>query len=179
MATASSYHPSLALGGVFLSLFGAAWLAAACFAYAGANLPMFATVAILCLLMTMWAILTFRSRRRLFSGVTDRTAGARVRRGFAVVNIVQWSCIGIVVLVLALTDHAAWIMPSVILITGFHFFPLAKLLRYRGYNVTGTGLVLVAALYILFGGAGYSVALTLLATGAILWTSAIALLCAM
>jgi hypothetical protein len=70
-------------------------------------------------------------------------------------------------------------MPCVILVIGLHFFPLAKLFRYRGYNHTAAALVLVALLYMLFGGKGHSVALSLLATGVILWASAIALLRAM
>jgi hypothetical protein len=44
--------------------------------------------------------------------------------------------------------------------------------------LTGTGLVLVALLYMLFRGEDQSVVLALLSTGAILWTSAIALLAA-
>jgi hypothetical protein len=177
VTSANSYHPSLALGGAFLSLFGAVWLAAASFKYAGTTLSTLIPIAILTLLMTAWAVATFRSRRRVFSGTSDSAAGKRIRKGFIVVNIVQWSSIGIAVLLLALTDHAAWIMPCVILVTGLHFFPLAKLLSYRGYNLTGMALILVALLYMVFGGKGHSVVLSLLATGAILWASAIALLC--
>lgn len=179
MTEAKPYHPSLALGAAFLSLFGAIWLAAASYSYAGTSLPMLAGIAIVSLSKTAWAIITFRSRRRDFSGASDSAAGKRVRRGFAIVNIVQWSSIGIAVLLLASTDHAAWIMPCIILVTGLHFLPLAKLFRYHGYRLTAAALVSVALLYMLFGGKGDSVALSLLATGAILWASAIALLCAM
>jgi hypothetical protein len=168
----SSHHPSLALGGVFLSLFGAAWLVGASYVYAGTNLPMLSAIAIASILIAAWAVLTFRARRSGYSG----TNNSAVRKGLAIVNMLQWAAISMTVLVLNLTHHAAWIMACVVFIVGVHFFPLAKLLRYRGYYLTAAGLILVALLYMLFGGEGQSVALTLLATGAILWASAIALL---
>jgi len=173
----SPYHPSMALGGIFLSLFGATWLCGAGYEYAGPNLPLLATIVIISLLMTAWAVATFRARRRSFTGTGDAAAGKRVRKGFMIVNAVQWSGIGLAVLLLNLTGHVAWIMPAVILVVGLHFFPLAKLMRYSGYNLTALALVLVAVLTFLFGGSGNaSIALTLLATGAILWLTAVALL---
>jgi hypothetical protein len=174
---AQPHHPSMALGGIFLSLFGATWLCGAGYEYAGPNLPLLAAIVIAALLMTAWAIATFRARSRGFTGTGDAAAGKRVRKGFMIVNAVQWSSIGLAVLLLNLTGHVAWILPAVILVVGLHFFPLAKLLRYGGYNLTALALVLVAILTFLFGGSGNaSIALTLLATGAILWLSAIALL---
>ncbi|MFC4454751.1 DUF7010 family protein [Deinococcus sonorensis] len=138
-----------------------------------------AAILILSLLMTAWAVTRFSSRRRGFSGTSDRAAGNRVRKGFIVVNIVQWSSIGVAVLLLALTNHPSWILPCVILVTGLHFFPLAHLFRYRGYTLTAAALIVVALLCMLFGSDGRSVGLSLLATGAILWASAVALLAAM
>jgi len=167
----------MALGGIFLSLFGATWLCGAGYEYAGANLPLLAAIVIAALALTAWAIATFRARRRSFAGTDDPTGAKRIRKGFMIVNTVQWSSIGVAVLLLNITGHVAWIMPAVILVVGLHFFPLAKLLRYGGYNLTALALVLVAVLTFLFGGSGNaSIALTLLATGAILWLTAVALL---
>jgi hypothetical protein len=179
MIKTSPYHPALALGGVFLSLFGAAWLSGASYKYAGASLPLLLAIAAVSLLISGWAIMTYRSRRREYPVAVDAARSKRVRKGMLIVNIAQWWGIGIAILLLNLTGHAAWILPCVILFVGLHFFPLARILNYRGYNLTAAALVLVAVAYMLFGGEGQSVALSLLATGAILWASAIALLCAM
>lgn len=166
----------MALGGIFLFLFGATWLCGASYEYAGANLPLLAAIVIAALALTAWAIATFRARRRSFTG-TDATTGARrIRKGFMIVNAVQWASIGLAVLLLNVTGHVAWIMPAVILVMGLHFFPLAKLLRYRAYNLTALALVLVAVLALAGNGKGDTVAISLLATGAILWLTAVALL---
>lgn len=177
MIKPSHHHPSLALGGIFLSLFGATWLFGASYEYAGPSLPIPAAIAIATMALTAWAITTFRARRAAFTGTSDAAAGKRIRKGFMLVNAVQWSIIGLAVLLLNITGHVAWIMPAVILVVGLHFFPLAKLMRYGGYKLTALALVMVAVATLLFGGDGNgSIALTLLATGAILWLSAIALL---
>lgn len=167
----------MALGGIFLSLFGATWLCGAGYEYAGPNVPLLAAIVLASLLMSAWAVATFRARRRSFTGTDDAASARRIRKGFMLVNAVQWTSIGLAVLLLNVTGHVAWIMPAVILVVGLHFFPLAKLLRYGAYNLTAVALVLVAVLTVLFGGSGNaSIALTLLATGAILWLTALALL---
>jgi hypothetical protein len=168
------HHPALALGGVFLSLFGAAWLCGASYQFVGTSVPVLSAIAIVGLSIAAWAVATFRARRRAYSG----TSNAAVRKGMMIVTVLQWVGISIAILLLKLTGHTTWILPCVILIVGLHFIPLARLLRLRGYYLTGAGLVLVALLSMLFGGEGQGFALSLLATGAILWASAIALLCA-
>ena len=173
MKKVSSYHPGMALGGVFLSLFGAAWLFGASYRYVGADLPMLSAIAIVSVLIAGWAVATFRSRRAAYSG----TNNSAVRRGLIVVNVVQWAAISGAILLLNLAHHTGWILPCVIAIVGVHFVPLARILQYRGYYFTAAALIFVALFYLLFGDEGQSVALALLATGAILWASAIALLC--
>ena len=177
MTPASPYHPSMALGGIFLSLFGAAWLCGAAYAYAGPDPALLAAIAVVALAMTAWAVAIFRARRRSFTATGDAAARRRVRKSFMVVNAVQWSSIGLAVLLLNLTGHVAWILPAVILVVGLHFVPLAKIFHYSGYNLTALALVLVAVLTLLFGGSSNaSIALTLLATGVILWLTALTLL---
>jgi uncharacterized membrane protein YecN with MAPEG domain len=167
----------MALGGIFLSLFGATWLCGAGYEYAGPNLPLLAAIVIGALALTAWAVATFRARRRSFAGASDAAAGQRVRKVFMIVNAVQWTGIGLAVLLLNLTGHVAWILPVVIWIVGVHFFPLARLFRYQGYILTGLALILVSVLTLLYGSEiGASIALTLLATGAILWLTAVVLL---
>lgn len=174
MSKTNSRHPSMALGGVFLSLFGAVWLFIGTYRYAGANLPALSIIAVVSILIATWAVMTFRARRAAYTGANS----SATRKGLIIVNILQWAAISFMVLLLNLTHHVDLIMPCAIFIVGAHFLPLAKILRYRGYYLTGTGLVLVALLYMLFRGEDQSVVLALLSTGAILWTSAIALLAA-
>lgn len=175
MTQASPHHPSMALGGIFLSLFGAIWLCGGVYAYAGINARLLAAIVTASTLMTAWAIATFRARRRAFTGSGDDAAGKRVRKGFMVVNAMQWTLIGLAVVLLNLTGHVAWILPAVILVVGLHFLPLAQLFRYPGYILTALALTAVAVLTLAFGGDG-NIGPTLLATGAILWLTAAALL---
>jgi hypothetical protein len=177
MAKSHSSHPGMALGGIFLSLFGATWLAGACYLYLGAGPA--ASAAILAVVVGAIGIAgcslaTFRARRRVYAGTPDPAGGKRIRRSLMQVNAAQWSLIGLVILVMNASGHAEWIMPGVVFLVGMHFFPLARIFGYRGYDLTAACLVLVAVLDSLTSGA--HAALTLFATGAILWASAIALL---
>lgn len=174
MSQSYPMHPGVALGGVFLSLFGATWLAGASYQYFGASLAALAVIAAGAIGIATWAVATFRACRLTHGGSTDPGAARRLRRSFMLVNAVQWSLIGLTVLVMNVSGHVEWIMPGVIFVVGLHFFPLARMFRYRGYDLTAAALVLVAVLDVLTG-AGH-IAPSLLATGAILWGSAIALL---
>lgn len=176
MIDTSTHHPGLALGGVFLALFGGTWLAGASYQYAGPSVPLLAAVVLLSLLLAGWAVRTFRARRRACPVPTDQAARQRVRRGLIAVNAVQWTSIAVAIVLLNATGHAGWIMPCVVFVVGIHFFPLGRLFRYRGYYVTAAALVLVALLYMAAGASPRGAALTLFATGAILWASAVALL---
>jgi len=49
----------------------------------------------------------------------------RVERIFNAVNIIQWSLVFVASIVLIILRHREWIIPSIILIVGIHFFPLA------------------------------------------------------
>lgn len=167
-------HPSMALGGIFLALFGAAWLGGASHLYLGSGTPALAAIAAGALAIAAWALATFRARRRSHAGGSDPAVRKRLRRGLILVNAVQWSLVGLLILALNVTGHVDWIVPGVIFLVGVHFVPLARLFRYRGYDATALGLVLVAAADGV-AGAAYT-APSLLATGMILWASALVLL---
>lgn len=169
-------HPGRALGGVFLSLFGATWLVGASYQYAGVSAPMLACIGLLTVMLASWSLLTFFKRRATYTGGRDVEAGKRIRKSLMLVNITQWSIIGLVILLLNVTDHVRWIMPAVIFVVGAHFLPLAHIFQYRGYYMTALGLVMVAAIDSALGMPGRGITVSLLATGAILWASAIALL---
>lgn len=177
MAQSPAPHPGVALGGVFLSLFGALWLAGASVRYLGTSPAALAAIAAGAAAIAAWGVTLFRRRRPAYGA--DAAARKRLARSFMVVNAVQWSLIGLLILALNVTGHVAWIVPGVILIVGVHFVPLARLFRYRGYMATAAALVLVAVLDGVAGAGDRTVAPSLLATGAVLWISAIVLLRAM
>jgi hypothetical protein len=64
-----------------------------------------------------------------------------------------------------------WVMPSIMLIVGFHFFPLAKLFSYRAHLVTGALLIALALIYP-FAGSGPMDPIGCIGAGLILWGSA-------
>jgi len=75
--------------------------------------------------------------------------------------------------VLNLSGHWQWIIPSIILIVGIHFFPLAVLFKYRRHYFTGAAMVLVAALYPFLSKDGAASLVGCLGAGLILWASAV------
>jgi hypothetical protein len=176
MQQSQSAHPGMAFGGVFLALFGATWLVGASVLYLSASALALAAIAAGAVGLVAWALATFRARRLAYAGAPDPAAGRRLRRALIGVNAAQWSLIGLAILVMNVSGHIAWIMPSVIFLVGVHFFPLARIFGYRGYYWTAAGLVLVAVLDVAAGAGGALAAPSLLATGAILWLSAAALL---
>jgi len=176
MNRARDMHPGMALGGVFLTLFGAVWLASAS-RMVLAGWPAFVAIAGIALAIVVWAMATFFARRCVVAGTVDQAARRRLRRGFMLVNAVQWSLIGLAIGVLNAVGHGNWIAPAVIFVVGVHFVPLGRMLGYRGYYLTATGLVLTAAAECLVK--GDHTALSLGATGAILWASAVGLLWAL
>ena len=176
MNQSHTMHPGMALGGVALALFGAMWLAGASGAYLG-GWPALAGVAAGALAIAAWALATFRARRRAYGGAPDDGAGTRLRKGFMLINAVQWSLIGLAIPLLNAVGHGDWIRPVVIFVVGVHFVPLARMLDYRGYYWTTLGLVLVAGCDVMLKGGHAGLALA--ATGVVLWASAVGLLCAM
>ena len=100
---------------------------------------------------------------------------ARVRRTI-LLSVLTVIAVALVATAVATGWFWAWILPAVILVVGLHFFPLARLFGFRAYNLTAAALVVVAGAALLSGGAVNGVALALLATGAILWLTAVALL---
>jgi len=177
MAQSQAPHPGVALGGVFLSLFGALWLAGASYRYLGMSPAALAAIAAGAAGIAAWGLALFRRRRPVYGA--DAAAGKRVARSFMIVNAVQWSLIGLLILAMNASGHVAWIVPGVIFLVGVHFVPLARLFRYHAYDATAAALVLVAVLDVLAGAGDRFIAPSLLATGAILWLSAIVLLRAM
>lgn len=170
-------HPGMALGAVALALFGAIWLAAGANADHPAGWLVLLGVAAGAFALLTWALTTFRRRRRAEAGPPDAATKKRLRRGFILINTVQWMLIGTLIPVLHAVGNADSIRAAIILVVGIHFVPLARLLNYRRYYWTTLGLVLVAG-FDFFVSRRYP-SLVLAAVGVVLWASAVALLWAM
>lgn len=177
MAQSQALHPSMALGGVFMALFGSIWLAAADYQSFGGTLVALAGMLVIAagaISLVAWSRMTFKAGLLSQTATRDPASVKRLRRQFMLINAVQWIAVGLAVMLMNVFAHVEWIAPAVILIVGLHFIPLARLFGYRGYYVTAAALVLVALLDVLAGEG--DVALTLFATGAILWATTVALL---
>ena len=176
MKANTASHPGLVLGAVFLSLFGATWLLGWSWQAPGSGFLLRFVIVLGALALVAWAIRSFRQRRAIYVGRPDPMAQKRIRKALILINIAQWSSIGALVLGLNAVSHIEWIMPAVILVVGLHFVPMAKVFHYRGYYLTALALVVVALAYCLAGANDQRSALSLLATGTILWVTALFLL---
>ena len=70
-------------------------------------------------------------------------------------------------------DEADRVMPTVILIVGVHFIPLARAFHARRHYATGAALIVVAFGYPWITNSGSSYPSGAFATGSILWISAL------
>lgn len=118
MNQSSTMHPGMALGGVFLRVFGAIWLAFACDAYPG-SWPALAGIAVGALAIVSWALATFKARRRAYAGTVDDDARKRLSKGFMLINAAQWSLIVLAILVLNAMGHGNLTMPAIIFRGGY------------------------------------------------------------
>jgi len=66
-----------------------------------------------------------------------------------------------------------WIIPSVVLIIGFHFIFLAAAFRAHQYYFTGLAMIALVVLYPILSDMGPSDPIVYLGTGLILWMSAV------
>lgn len=176
MTSNTTSHPGLVLGAIFLALFGATWLLGWAWQYPDPSMPLASAIVLCSLGIVGWAISTFRRRLADYTGGGDPAEKKRIRKALILINVVQWSSIGLLIVGLNLAGHIEWIMPGVIFVVGVHFLPMAKVFRYRGYYLTAAALVIVALAYCAFGADSQRMTLSLLATGAILWSTAIMLL---
>lgn len=162
-----------ATGIIFFAAFGLLWLLLGLHALLGMRLAWMAPVFAAGGLLFSAGLKRIRQAPRP-GIVTEHTA--RLRRGFRLVNTVQWvACIGGAVLLTALRE-GEWIVPSIMLIVGLHFFPLARLFARNSHYVTGAALSLLAVTYPFTSPQGPLNPYGPILAGLILWASALYLL---
>jgi hypothetical protein len=159
---------------MFFAVFGGLWLGL----WANDQFPRpafaFLIVASMTAALFTAALHVYRRNSSAFKALAQTPETRRRARYFNLVNAAQWITIFVVALVLGRARLEAWILPSIILIVGFHFLPLARLFGYFPHYVTGTALILLAITYPFVSHDGPASAFGALATGLILWLSAIA-----
>ncbi len=163
---------SRAVGAMFFSGFGAAWLALWARSEFQSLLPMAAVVLAAAVLLGL-AYRVYRANAPALRASRNSPASMRRSRVFGIVNIAQWAAIFVVSLLLSRTGHAEFILPAVVFIVGLHFIPLARLFSYRPHYLTGTALMLLAAVYPFIGTAGPKSDIGALGAGVILCLSAV------
>jgi hypothetical protein len=134
-----------AIGAMFLSFFGTIWLMLGCLCNSTRyDLAAIVSGAIGLGIFSAALVAAARLRKQRPAKAEPTLAELRRDRTFNRINIVQWVVCGLSALALNLTGHPEWIMASIILVVGLHFFPLAKLFQRPSHHVMGTILVFIA-----------------------------------
>jgi hypothetical protein len=170
-------HRGRGIGVMFFAFFGSWWMGIGLTALYGTNAAVIAAVATvgLSLLLAGWRRSQTEARTAMHEA-HDEPLEAHQSRVFRTVNIAQWLCIVALLAVLNMAHHAEWIVPGIMLIVGVHFFPLAKLFRYRLHYLTGTALTALAASYPFFSAEGPQSPVGPIGAGLILWLAAAVML---
>jgi hypothetical protein len=162
-----------AIGAMFFSIFGGAWLGVWSLRALPGNMLVPAAVIALSLAIFWQAISRFRRYRTALAAEQDTPRRRRISRLFNIINAGQWVLIVVGVNVLANIGLAAWSVPFAILIIGLHFLPLAHLFANPPHYITGALLILLAIAYPLLMPGGPNDPVGCLGAGLILWSSAI------
>jgi hypothetical protein len=163
-----------ATGALFLSFFGTIWLLLGCLCNSVRyDLAAVVSGAVGLAIFSTAFIMIAQLRKQRPVDAQPSAAELRRDRVFNRINIAQWVAAGLSVLVLNVTGHPQWIMASIILVVGVHFFPLAHLFRRTSHFILGTVVVMIALVLPRFVEDGpQSVALPL-ATGCVLLVFAV------
>jgi len=161
-----------AVGAMFFSGFGAAWVGAWALAqYPGLPLVLLLVGAIAAALMTM-AYRTYRTNAPAMKARAKLPESLRRSRQFNAVNAGQWGLLLVAGFALSHFGQQRWILPMAILVVGLHFLPLARVFAYPPHYLTGAALVLLACGYPVLAAEGPESAVGALGAGLILWISA-------
>jgi hypothetical protein len=157
------------IGATIVGGFGAAWLT---MGMAIAGVPVAVALAVALPVFALIAFLGSAARRRLpkLAGV-ETPETKYMMRAFHMVNIAQWVAIFGVVNLLRNLHLDAWIIPSIVLIVGAHFIPLARIFRTPQHVTTGAAMMLCAAIAVVLPASARDI-VACLSSGAILWASA-------
>ena len=162
------------IGNLFFGFFGLAWIVIGLLAAGKATLSILVPLCCFLAILVGASIYVMRQTHpSLDRSEEHRAMGKRINRRFGLVNLLQWSLIFAAVLGLPRLGLANWIVPTIILIVGVHFFPLARLFKVPRHYITGAVMVAWAIVYPMLFSAGKGDPIGAVGAGAILWVSAI------
>src|SRR5664279_5167169 len=115
MTTASSFRASRAIGAMFFSLLGGAWLALWSVQEFGARPAILGVVAMGSLAIFTFSFRRFQKNKSALVEASSSPAGQRANRIFNFVNAAQWVLILVVGNVLNNLGYPEWIIASAIL----------------------------------------------------------------
>jgi hypothetical protein len=172
----SAARASRAIGSMFFSVFGGAWLALWWFStHARRPLVLSAVIAGSTILF-LASLRQFRQNRDAHAAEAESAAAKREGRVFNIVNAVQWILIFAVASILSISGHREWIIPAFIFIVGAHFLPLGAAFSAPRHYLTGAAMIALAILYPFMARSGPASPIGCLGAGMILWASAVAAL---
>jgi len=172
----SAASASRAIGAMFFTVFGGAWLAFGILAGYGMRLVPLLVIVTGTSLLFFASLRKFRRNRAAHAAESNSPESKRTGRIFSVVNAVQWALVIVAAAGLSTLGHKEWILPAIIFIVGIHFFPLAVVFKVPRHYVTGVALTLLAVFYPLISKAGPTSPVGCIGAGIILWASAAAAL---
>lgn len=141
----------------FLTFFGAYWgFISAAFMSGTVQVVAFLLVGLVTLGFFGMGIILLRYARTLPKTVSleDAAVGKRIAMWFGIIFGIEIVLIALASILLSIFQVDRFIAPTIALIVGIHFFPLARLFRVAVYYLTGallSVLALVALVALLFG----------------------------
>jgi hypothetical protein len=172
MVEQSAAKASRAIGAMFLSLFGGAWMILWSLEAYDVNWPVIAAVSAVSIGLFLFAWQQFQLNKVAHAAEADSSESKKAGRIFNIINATQWILIFIVAMSLSKLGRPAWIIPAIIFIVGVHFIPLAIGFKVPRHHITGAALILLAVVYPLSAPHGPASPIGCLGAGIILWLSA-------
>jgi len=162
-----------AIGAMFFSAFGGAWLGLWAYSEFGATSLALVLIGAVSVVLLALAYRAYRSNAPALRELEHTPKAKYASRWFNIINVAQWVAIVMVAMLLSTLGHGSLVLPAVIFIIGLHFLPLAWLFGYAPHYVTGLSLMLLAAVYPVASHEGGGSSIGALGAGLILWASAI------
>jgi hypothetical protein len=169
----SEVRASRAIGSIFFTIFGAAWLVFWCMQAYGAALSILLVIVAVAGSLLLFSSRQYRKNESAYRASRDTSRRRSQSRVFNIVNAAQWVIIIGSAEVLTRINRSIWIVPLVIFTIGAHFIPLGIVFKSKARHVIGIALMLVALTYPNFTNAGAASPLGALCAGLILWAGAI------
>lgn len=159
----------VSFGATIFGGFGAAWVA---MGMASAGVPVRVGLAVVLPVFVLIAFLGSTVRRRLPKYAGPESAKKKqMMRAFYMVNIAEWVAIFGVVNLLRNLHLDALVIPSIVMIVGAHFIPLARIFHAPQHLKTGIAMMVCAAVAVALPVSVRDTA-ECLSAGLILWVSA-------